>query len=62
MKQNDDSTDGSGQRHRVATVTMDSYVDAAKIIRLPFNLVILRKALRSQRICPICCLIYKIFK
>lgn len=41
--------------HRVATVTMDSYVDAAKIIRLPFNLVILRKALRSQRICPICC-------
>ena len=33
MKQNDDSTDGSGQSHRVVTVTrQDSYVHAAKII------------------------------
>lgn len=30
MKQKEDSTDESGQRHRVETVTMDNYVRAAK--------------------------------
>lgn len=30
-------------RGRVVTITMDSNVHAAKIIQLPFNLVILKK-------------------
>lgn len=54
MKQNDDSTDESGQSHKAVTVTMNTYISAAKRILQLFNLIILRKALKSQRTRPIC--------
>lgn len=54
MKQNDDSIDESGQSHKAVTVTMNTYITAAKRILPLFNLIILRKALKSQKTCPIC--------